>query len=323
MSEAAKNLVTALACVTVSCPEPATLEALLRDVLGWEQAAAGPIDSGLEKLWGIAPGNAGPRHSLWRSAGADWGMVRVVQGPDRYPTRQIGARWSGLEIVVMKDIDGLARRLEASGNFRVFVPPRDYDFTHVGSNIHRAMVGRTPGGTHIVFTMAVTAPKGRSFPSSPNPVGHIFAVHLVAQDFPRSFAFYREELGMVPYLQDHLERGLWHETWSLPDGTPVELGTVRGNVPGTGRGAIEMQGYDNAMVDPVAFLRDRLDGGSCMATYTADDIDATFAVVKASKQATVLSEPVAVAAAPYHGGRAFCFLGPSGERFEVTERFAP
>jgi len=26
--------------------------------------------------------------------------------------------------------------------------------------------------------------------------------------------------------------------------------------------------------------------------------------------------------APHGGSRAFCFLGPSGERFEVAERFA-
>lgn len=313
-------LTNTLACVTIGSPDPAKQAELLR-LIGWEQAAEGALDRSLEQLWGIAPGSAGPRFSVWRSPGADWGMVRVVEGPDRYPTRPIGARWSGIEIVVMKDIDGLHTKLQKSGLFRVFVPPRDFDFTHVGSNIHRAMVGRMPGGTHIVFTMAVTAPKGRSFPSSPNPVGHIFAVHLVARDFPRSFAFYRQELGMVPYLEDHLEHGLWHETWSLPDGTPVELGTVRGNVPGTGRGAIEMQGYDNALVDPIPFAKDRLDGGSCIGTYTADDIDATFAAVKASPQATLLSEPMRMAGAPYHGGRAFCFLGPSGERFEVAERF--
>jgi len=315
-------LTNTLACVTISSPDPSKQAELMR-LIGWQQAAEGAIDASLETLWGIAPGNAGKRFSLWHAPGSDWGMVRVVTGPDRYPTRQIGARWSGIEIIVMKDIDGLHEKLEKSGLFKVFVPPRNYDFTHVGSNIHRAMVGRMPGGTHIVFTMAVTAPKGRAFPSSPNDVGHIFAVHLVARDFPRSFAFYREDLGMVPYLQDHLEGGLWHETWSLPDGTPVELGTVRGNVPGTGRGAIEMQGYDNAMVDPIAVTRDRLDGGSCIATYTADDIDATFAVVKANPQATVLSQPMKIAGAPYGGGRAFCFLGPSGERFEVAERFLP
>ena len=315
-------LTNTLACVTISNPAPERQADLLR-LIGWRQAAEGAIDASLEKLWGIGPGNAGKRFSVWQSPGSDWGMIRVVQGPDRYPTRQIGARWSGIEIIVMKDIDGLYEKLQKSGLFKVFVPPTNYDFTHVGSNIHRAMVGRMPGGTHIVFTMAVTAPKGRAFPSSPNDVGHIFAVHLVAKDFKPSFAFYREDLGMPPYLEDHLEHGLWHDTWSLPDGTPVDLGTVRGNVPGTGRGAIEMQGYPDTVIDPIAITRDKLDGGSCIATYTADDIDATFKVVKGNKQATVLSEPMAMAGAPYNGGRAFCFLGPSGERFEVAERFVP
>ena len=84
-------LTHSLACVTVSCPESAQLETLLRDVLGWERAGAGSIDADLERLWGIASGSAASRFSLWRSPGAEWGMIRVVQGPDRYPTRQIGA----------------------------------------------------------------------------------------------------------------------------------------------------------------------------------------------------------------------------------------
>lgn len=315
-------LVTALGCVTISCPEPARLVAFLREGLDWTVAAQGPIDASLERLWGIATGSAGKNYWVLRAPKSDFGMIRVVHGKDRYPTRPIGTRWTGCEVIVMQDIDGLHDRLMAFPGFSLMRGPRDVDFTSVGSNIHRVFVGRPPGGFHIVFTMAVTQPKGRPFPSAATPIGHIFAAHLVASDYAKSRAFYSDGLGMVQYFKAHMTEGGWHTNWKLPVGTPVDLGLFRGDGPHSAAvGSLEMQGYDNVHVDDVPWVRDRLDGGACIGTFTTRDIAAAFAAVRASGVATILSEPQAFSAAPYAGGRAFCFLGPSGERVEIAERF--
>lgn len=295
-------LVKALACVTLSCSEPARLIDLMRTVLGWDVAVEGVLDAGLDGLWGIAPGSAGAKFTVLRAPGTKFGMIRVVSGAERRPTRQIGARWSGLEIVVMSDVDGLHAALDAHPDFNVIAPPHSFDFTQAGSNIHRSFLGRIPGGTHIVFTLAVTVPKlkGRIFPSSAVRVGQVFATHLVAADYARSFAFYRETLGMVPFLDVHLEKGDWHKTWSLPDGAPVDLSILRGGEPTSRQGSVEMQGYEDRYIDPAVMVPDRLDGGTCLTTYTAAvDLDAAFAAVAGSGDATILSRPQVVPGAPY------------------------
>jgi hypothetical protein len=105
--------------------------------------------------------------------------------------------------------------------------------------------------------------------------------------------------------------------WALPDGEPVHLDILKGNAPGTGLGGIELQGYRRGLLaaDPP---RDALfEGGACMVSYTSDDIEAAYEAIARDEGATVLSTPTAVEAPPYDSARAFCFLGPGGERFEL------
>lgn len=318
------SLVNSLSCITVSCAEPAQLVGLLTDVLDWEICGDGRMEPDLEALWGIASGSADGPVTVLRARGTQFGMIRVVAGKDRRPSRQIGARWSGLEIVVMDDLDGLYAALDSHPSFEVISAPKTYDFTHAGSNIHRSFVGRLPGGTHVVFTMALTKPKleSRVFASADVRVGQVFAAHLVTIDYRQTFGFYRDILRMVPYLEDHLEKGGLHETWSLPDGASVDLGVLRGN-DATGRqGAVEMQGHEDRFIDRAPAVEDLLDGGTCLTTFTAAvDLDQVLESVRNSAQATLLSEPRVVDRSVYAGGRSFAFIGPSLERVEICERF--
>jgi hypothetical protein len=102
-----KPLVTALVAMTVACREPNRFVAFLAQIWGWTPLTDGPIDTKLETLWGIAPGNAGDRYTIMRSPDANRGMVRIVGGADRERTRQRATRWGGFELVVMSDIEGL------------------------------------------------------------------------------------------------------------------------------------------------------------------------------------------------------------------------
>ena len=315
-----KPLVTAMVGMTIGTTEPDGLIELLNDVMGWEKFREGAVDSALERLWGIEAGSAGESFAIYRSPGADRGMIRVISGRERERTRPMGIRWSGVEIVVMEDLDGLHAELESRPQFTTIREPTQADFEGVGANIHRFCHGRAPGGTHLMYTMEVTAPTGDyDFPSAEARVGHIFDIPLVTDDYARAFGFYRDELGMVPMLEDRLEGGLWHYAWSLPEGAVVDLSILKGDAPNFGLGGIELQGYDSRFIDPIPVVDGQFDGGACLATYTTRDIDAIYDVVSESANATVISEPQSHDGAPYGGGRAFCFAGPGGERFEICE----
>lgn len=315
-------LTRALACVTIAAADPQALVSLLRDTMHWEGCAQGAIDAGLEQAWGIAAGSAGDRFWLLRSPGSDRGMIRVVQGRDRWPQRPIGARWSGVEIVVMDDIDGLCARLEARSDFKLAKRPRNADFTDAGANVHRFFYGRGPGGTHLMYTMAVTRARDYDFPAASAPVGYVFSAPLVSAQFERTQRFYQDVLGMVPILNAQMSEGLWHESWNLPSGTPVDLEILRGDAPGIGLGHIELQGYDAQWIDNAELQRDRFDGGACMVTYSVHDLDAVHRRLAQRGDVVIFGEgPQHAAAAPYHGTKTLTCLAPTGERLELCEAF--
>lgn len=312
-------LVTALQGMTIATADPAALVAMFTEDLGWDCVTRGPLSPALARLWGLAeapPGEA----TVLRSPGSDRGMVRVVAGSERVRSRTMASRWAGIEMIVGYDLDGLAARLDARPGFRTTVPPSDWDWTEYGSNVHRAFIGIAPGGTHLAFTMGLTQPQGREFPRAAAQVGHVFDVPLVATRFEVAKRFWCGTLGMVPFLESAFTDHLWHRLWRLPPGSPARLDIYKGDAPGTGLGGIELQGYEEALVDPEPARVDRFDGGACMVTYTSRDIDAAHAAVAADPTARVMSVPETVTAAPYDGARAFAFLGPLGERVEIVER---
>ncbi len=314
-----RPLVRAMAGMTISCSQPDQLIELISRDMGWQLICEGRIDASLEKLWGIAAGSAGERFSVYGSPGSSRGMIRVVGGTDRVRTRPMGTRWTGVEIVVMEDLDGLHQSLEARDDFTTIKAPAEADFTDAGANIHRFFHGHAPGGTHLMFTMAVTAPEADyDFPAAPSRVGYIFDIPLVSSDYPRSFEFLRDVLGMEPLLEDAFDEGIWHEAWHLPAGAHVDLAILKGDAENFGLGGIELQGYDPIHIDPIPVVNHHFDGGACLATYTAKDVAAVHSAVAACSDVVVLSEPASCAA--YGGSQAFCFLGPSGERYEICEQ---
>lgn len=292
---------------------------LLLSAVGWELRAHSALDEHLTRAWGIQPGSAGDECQLLAAPGADRGALRIVHGSERQRTRPIATRWAGVEILVMRDIDALFERMCADPAFDALQAPFDMDWSAFGSNVHRAFIGRAPGGTHLAFTMAVTQPKGREFPAAAGPVGHVFDVPLITADFAAESRFLQDTLGMVPFLSSRFDGGPWHDLWSLPPGTPVALDILKGDAPGTGLGGIELQGYPAAVIDPEAGRGAALDGGACLVTYTTTNIDTAWQRIAADPVATVFTEPVAIAAPPYDGRRTFCCVLPGGARLEICE----
>ncbi len=319
MTDAKSPLVTALTGLTIACPEIEKLAALLTDMLGWVPVTEGQIGRDEEQAWGIATGSAGTIFRIFRSPGSDRGMIRLVGGIDRVRSRPLATRWAGAELTVANDLDGLYGRLSNHPGFRPIHEPMTMDWSEFGSNIHRAFLGGVSGGTHLAFTMPVTQPKGRQFPKAQAPVGYVFDVPLISPDFERSGRFYRDTLGMIPILTSSFDGGLWHELFNLPDGAKVALDILKGDAAGTGLGGIELQGYDQSLIDPEPAVADRFDGGAAMVTYTTRDIDAAYEAVSRDPSATILSHPTTLHTAPYHGARSFSFAGPDGERLEICE----
>lgn len=318
-----RPLVASMACVTLSCPDPDSLIRLMTDVWEWEVFSDETIGAEQEALWGVASSSAGTRSTVLRSRGSDRGMIRVVKGVDRKRTSPMSTRWSGIEIVVTDDLEGLCKALTAHPDFDMVKPVNEADFTHAGANVHTFFHGRTTGLTHMMFTMAVTQPETYAFPDSPNTVGHIFDVHLDVDNSGPSRDFYQTTLGMEMVFDDMLTEGLFYDTWNLDPATPpVRMSIFKGDAPGFGLGGIEMRSFDRATMDQAPPIRDRFDGGSCMTSFTVKDVNAVFNALSASPNASILSEPRKYARAPYSGGLAFCALGPEGERLEFSENWA-
>ncbi len=312
-------LVTALAAMTVACPDPTHFAEFLVDVWDWEILVKSPLSADVERLWGIDAGTAGTEFFIVRSAGANRGMVRIVAGEERSRTHPRAARWGGFEIVVADGIEGIHEAMTAHPDAAPFGPVFEYDFTKEDSNIHQAFSSRLPGGTHVTLTMAVTQPKYRPFHSANARVGHIFEVPVTTPDYRRCRAFYENTLGMTPTLESSSTDGPMHRAWGVPAGSMYWLDILKGDAPDEGLGSVEIHGCGGEFIDPDPARLRRFDGGACLATLTAADIDAVHRVVQDCAEATVLSDPRSVAAAPYNGSRAFCFSGPDGERIEICE----
>lgn len=307
-------VVRALHGVTIGVEEVEATAATLEEVLRWERRPAVALDAAIERRWGIAAGSAGRRAVVVGPAGADRGLVRLVSGAPLPPAERMPSRWMGVEMVISVDTDELAERLAAAG-YAVAQPPRTFDWSDVGSNIHRSTVVLGPGGTRFAFTRPLTQPEGRAFHEALAPVGQIFSVQLCTTDRDAARRFYGDGLGMVALLaKTFTAPSFWHDFLSLGDDEVAALDLYRGDAPGSGLGGVEVQTYGAQRIgrDPLAV--DRLDPGVGLVTLTAVDLDAAYGAARAAPGATVLSQPQA-------GG--FALLGPEGERLEVVAEDLP
>ena len=110
-----------------------------------------------------------------------------------------------------------------------------------------------------------------------------------------------------------------HAAWNIPPGPEYRLDILKGDAPGAGLGSIEVNGIDAPYIDPDPIDPKCFDGGACMATLTTTDVDTVYKALDASPDATIVSPPTTVAAAPYNGARVFVCRGPDGEPLEICE----
>lgn len=247
---------------------------------------------------GSLPGSGG--YVTVAAAGAERGMIRFLEGPEGRPVEDLRRGWASVEVVV-RDVDTLAERLTASPGFRLRTPPVTFDLTEQGSNIHRAILAWGPGGLLMGFTMALTQPGGRRFPTADAKVGPVFSVGLRTSDLESTSGFYRRALGFETLLDVSWRTGEWHRLFGIPEGELAALRLLKGEGEGTGLGTIEVQSF------PAALLGEPAPPGIAWVTYQT--LDASVAQTTAGAVGEVVDA----------GSGWFVTAGDMGERLEVTE----
>lgn len=282
-----RPLVGPLLGATVLVADPERAAGAFQAVLGWRRRAAGRIGDAAFVTVG-APGSTR-------------GMVRFLEGDEGRPVEDLREGWASIEVVV-RDVDGLARRIAASDDFRIRTEPVTFDLTEHGSNVHRALVAWGPGGLMVACTMAVTQPWGRRFPEAGADVGPVFSVGLRTPDLHRTSQVYERGLGMQRLLEVSWRSGQWHRMWNVREGEEAALRLLKGKGEGTGLGTIEVQSFPPAQIGPP------LPPGIAWVTYATPSVEAARAAAEQAGVAVVVANE-----------RACTLVGGVGERLEVLE----
>ncbi|MGB8326619.1 MAG: hypothetical protein WCE48_03470, partial [Steroidobacteraceae bacterium] len=149
--------------------------------------------------------------------------------------------------------------------------------------------------------------------------GDEFALSLATTRFERARLFYLETIGLDPRAAPRKRQRVSLKGPRGPREAPVAQARLAADAPGSHNGTIMLSGYAEELVDPERASWTEFDGGPCLATFTSGAFDAVYEAVDAQPDTLVLATPRSLAAVPYGGRRAFCFLGPDGERIEVIE----
>lgn len=279
-------LVDALIGATVLVENPERTAAALTGLLGWEQLPASR--------------SRASRFVTVRAPGTHRGMIRLLEGEEGPRVTDLREGWASVELVV-RDVDALARRIEASDAFELRTAPVTFDLTEQGSNVHRAAIAWGPGNLLMAFTMAITQPRGRQFTGTGSDVGSIFSVGLRTADLDVASDVYRKALHMNVLLEVSWRSGLWHDIWGVHDGEEAALRLLKGAGEGTGLGTIEVQSF------PRSVFAESLPPGISAVTYHTRD--AAAARRSAERVTEVLGSDAT----------SFVLLGATGERLEVVE----
>lgn len=304
-------LLDGLRCVWIGVPDLPVAAQIFEDALGFRRTAEGTT---LPAMAG--PGVLPSPWIHWTAPGERSGAICVFADRARPPREGLPRGWDCVEAVVA-DVDASADALASVPGVVAVHAPFTTDLSDEGSNVHRSAVWRMPWGTHLILTAGMTVPAEREFPTAPGRVGRVFEVHLRTDDFPAARRFYADVLGM-PSLIDVLHTfGPMHEAWSLPQGHLVQMSFLKTGGPGTGRGAVELQGHPRSALQPRDGSGAGLPGGTAMLTCTTSRLDAAHAAVTAAQFPA--TTPRRIEHGPMAGHRAVLVRGTEGELLQLVE----
>jgi len=180
-----------IACITVTAPNLAEVEAAYTGFLGHHVVGRGYIDTDLAKLW-QAPAMAGKQYLLLSPAAGEECIFRFIEtdaDPDYVPFSTFG--WNAAEIMV-ENVDAMAKQLEGSP-FQIVGEPQNLSF----SDDIRAMQILGPGKELLYLTEFKKQIPGFDTPLARCPVDRVFIVILGGPSMTSLQSFFGTEFGVT------------------------------------------------------------------------------------------------------------------------------
>jgi hypothetical protein len=284
-----------IACITVTAPDLAEVEAAYIGYLGHHIAGRGTVDADLAALW-QTPTMAGNRYLLLSPAAGDECVFRFIEtdaDPNYVPFSTFG--WNAAEIMV-ENVDAMAQRLDDSP-FEILGEPQNLSFT----DDIRAMQILGPGKELLYLTEFKKQIPGLDTPIARCPVDRVFIVILGGPSMTNLQTFFGTSYG-------------------VPGADPVEsrvkgMSAAFGNSPEHKYpiAALPLAGQTLIEVDEMpaqATARPHRDGclpaGISIVSFVARGIGAGDALSTNRDEA------------PYRNiGRVSCHIGSAGELIEI------
>jgi catechol 2,3-dioxygenase-like lactoylglutathione lyase family enzyme len=287
-------------CGTVSTPDLKAALADYGDLLGLRLVEQGEVAEELAVSWG-APASAGQAYALLQPESGAECFLRLIEAPlraDFMPTRTFG--WAAFELTV-KDVYGLAERVEGSG-FEIVGPPKPIE--GLPYFVPMQVLGR--GREMLYFNQVAMDTPSSDLPKARSEVDHIFIVILATRDRRGTLEHLKTRLKLQEGGSYTLNYTMINSAFGLPDGTQSTITMVQnGRLP-----IVEVDGYPLPATE-----RPRLPGmlppGNAMVTLAADSLDRI--------ELDWIAPPVERPGPLYNGRRSATAIGSAGELIEMIE----
>jgi hypothetical protein len=284
-----------IACVTVTAPDLADVEAAYTEYLDHRVVGRGTVDESLATLW-HAPATHGKPYLLLSPSAGEECVFRFIEADvdrDYVPFSTFG--WNAAEIMV-EDVDAMAERLRGSP-FEIVGEPQNLSF----SDDIRAMQILGPGQELLYLTEFKKQLPGFDTPPARCPVDRVFIVILGGPSMNDLQSFFGQSFG-VPKAEPVESRV---KGMSAAFGNSPEHKYLIAALPLAGQTLIEVD-----EMPPQATTRPGSDGGLpagiAMVSFAGCGVDSSNAL------------PVQTDEAPYRNiKRVSCHIGTAGERIEI------
>ncbi len=290
-----------IATVTIATPEVQHQIDAYQLYLGYELVEHGKVTPQLAALWG-RPGLAGRRYALMLPAGAGRSFMRFVESRTSggyRPFRHLG--WNAAEIAV-QDTDALAARL-ADSPFRVIGPPADLSF----SDQIRATQILGPAREALYLTQIKGPVPGFELTPAKYAVDRTFVVILGGHSVAELNAFYNAQFAVARAPEIPAVISVIAGAFEQPRDTLYTIAAA----PLAEQTYIEFDAMPTGVAERGGEANE-LPPAIAMVSFGIEVIPSTPGL-------RYLSEPQAIAQAPYHGRRAAVCAGPAGELIELIE----
>lgn len=288
-----------IAIITIAVSNLGSVENAYEEYLGYQTVESGTVSEEIVELW-QAPDMLDKDYVLMRPEKAEPVYLRFIEltPPESYAPMQTHG-WNAFELAV-KDPDVLAERLKDSP-FEVLGPPRNLYPTE-GSP--RVMQVRGPGNEIIYMTRP--AGGGEFGEYAATFVGRPFIVINGGSSMDDMQSYYKDHFNMPVTPAQNYAITIISRLNDKPLDTKYPLSIV----PLPSGALIELDGY-KPWSRPRVNTEGLIPPGISSVSFIADDLDLITA--------PWVTEPRAIAAAPYNGRRAGLVLGAAGEWIEIIE----